>query len=211
MPKNVGNLSGRNDIFRTTKTGQMFSIPQATESKVSWAHGHGDAPPDVMHLILFCYFIISQTSSSLKQWEKKIAVCANWKTDTHACLHHHMQQVSRCCCELGNMAQPMNDAIRSHLLDDCFHMCSPFCLPAAAITTVRNTSNSSLFFSTISASLSLVPSIFPLSFLFLPSKMTKSLPSQFSFPLAALSEVMLLSLLPWSHKRNRTKMSFVHT
>lgn len=41
---------------------------------------------------------------------------------------------------LGNMAQPMDDAIRKHLAGDRFHMRTLFCLPAATKTTSMSSS-----------------------------------------------------------------------
>lgn len=62
----------------------------------------------------------------------------NW-TPTHAYTntHTHTHQVS---VSLGNMAQPMDDVIRKRLADDCFHMRSLLCLPAATKTTSKSSS-----------------------------------------------------------------------
>lgn len=53
-------------------------------------------------------------------------------TLTHTTSRRELVSVS-----LGNMAQLMDDAIRSRLAGDCFHMWSVFCLPAATKTTSK--------------------------------------------------------------------------
>lgn len=108
---------------------------------------HADASPNA--LILICWSLYHFIWHH-HFWNSGNRICRccrlkkQQKINTHARLRQHTQYVSPCCCVLGNMAQPMDDAIRSHLLDDCFHMCSPVRLPAAVTTTIRNNSSSSL-------------------------------------------------------------------